>query len=275
MTPDPEIHDREERLEREEINERTAPSGKIVYEAIFQEGEEELARNSSALAWSGFAAGLSMGFSFLAVGLLERFLPDASWSPLIGALGISLGFLIVVLGRQQLFTENTLTVMLPMLRHRDRHTLGNVLRLWLVVLVANVVGALCFALVLARTQVVDTLVYTTLRDAAFQAASPSFAVAFVRAIFAGWLIALMVWLLPYAETARVAVIVILTYVIGLAHLSHVIVSTVEQGFLLFTGEISVGVFLAHSFVPSLLGNIVGGVALVAALNHAQVVSGET
>ncbi len=256
-----------------QAEELSAPGGHIVYEAIHQEGEDELSRSTSSLAWSGLAAGLSMGFSFLGVGLLGAFLPAEPWAPLISSFGITLGFLIVVLGRQQLFTENTLTVILPLLGQRTGAALGNVLRLWTVVLVANAIGALCFAYVLARTQVIDTGVYYSLRDAAFSAAAPSFAVAFVRGIFAGWLIALMVWLLPYAESARIWVIVILTYIVGLAHLTHVIVATVEMGFLAFTGDIGWRPFFVDAFVPGLLGNIVGGVALVAALNHAQIVAG--
>ena len=259
--------------EAEEIAQRSSPSGKIVHDAVLREGDDELARPSSALAWSGLAAGLSMGFSFLAIGLLRAALPDAPWRPLIASFGYTIGFLIVILGRQQLFTENTLTVVLPLMRDRDRRTLRNVLRLWTVVLVANFAGAITFAAMIARTQAVDVSVYHALRDAALAAQPPSFAVALLRAVLAGWLIALVVWLLPFAESARIWVIVILTYVVGLAQLQHVIVGSVEAGFLAFTGELSWGDFFTRTFLPALAGNILGGVALVAALNHAQVVAG--
>jgi formate/nitrite transporter FocA (FNT family) len=92
-------------------------------------------------------------------------------------------------------------------------------------------------------------------------------------VFAGWLIALVVWLLPFAESARIWVIIILTYIVGLAHLSHVIISSVDAGFLVFTGDSTWGAFMTHAFVPALIGNIIGGVAMVAALNHAQIVAG--
>ena len=65
--------------EKEESEERSSPSSKVVYHAISQEGEDELERPTSALAWSGVAAGLSMGFSFVGAGLLASFLPDAPW----------------------------------------------------------------------------------------------------------------------------------------------------------------------------------------------------
>jgi formate-nitrite transporter family protein len=260
-------------MAEEESDERSSPNSKVVYQAISQEGEDELERPSSALAWSGVAAGLSMGFSFVGAGLLASFLPDEPWRPLVTSFGYTLGFLIVILGRQQLFTENTLTVILPLMRRKDRKTLGNVMRLWAVVLAANVVGALLFAFVLARTQAVDSATFEALRETARLAQAPSFEVALLRGVFAGWLIALVVWLLPFAESARIWVIVILTYVVGLAHLSHVIISSVDAGFLVFTGDSTWAAFFTRAFTPALIGNILGGVALVAALNHAQIVAG--
>ena len=259
--------------EQNEIQQRTAPTGKIVYEAIRSEGASELARSTSSLAWSGLAAGLSMGFSFLGIGLLRAYLPDAPWAPLVTSFGYTLGFLIVILGRQQLFTENTLTVVLPLMQWRRAAVFKNVVRLWTVVLLANIVGALIFAFALARTEVVHENVFQALREAAWAAGNDSFAVALLRGVFAGWMIALVVWLGPFAETARIWVIVILTYAVGLAHLTHVIVSTIEASFLVFVGDSTWRELVVHVFVPGLLGNIIGGVAMVAALNHAQVVSG--
>src|SRR4051812_23722722 len=101
---------------------RQAPSGAIVYQAISREGEEELERSSSALFWSALGAGLAMGFSMIAEALLTTHLPDAPWRILIAKFGYSIGFLIVILGRQQLFTENTLTPILPLMRKKDRKT---------------------------------------------------------------------------------------------------------------------------------------------------------
>jgi formate/nitrite transporter FocA (FNT family) len=259
--------------EKEEVEERSSPTGKVVYEAIRHEGESELERTSSALAWSGLAAGLSMGFSFLGVGLLRAYLPDEPWTPLVSSFGYTLGFLFVILGRQQLFTENTLTVVLPLMRWKRAATLRNVMRLWSIVLAANVVGALAFAFVLAKADAVEANVFQALRHAAADAGQLSFSSALLRGVFAGWMIAMVVWLLPFAESARIWVIIIVTYVVGLAHLSHVIVSTVDASFLVFVGDSTWTEMITHAFVPALLGNIIGGVALVAAINHAQVVAG--
>src|SRR5581483_6030924 len=137
--------------ELEEAEERSAVSAMIVHEAIRLEGEQELGRSSSALFWSGLAAGLSMGFSLIAEGLLRSRLPDQPWRPVVSKLGYSFGFLLVVLGRQQLFTENTLTPILPLLMRFSGATVRNVLRLWFVVLAANIVGTLAIAWVLGNT----------------------------------------------------------------------------------------------------------------------------
>src|SRR3954466_7893156 len=118
--------------DHEEAEERTSPSAHVVYEAIRKEGRHELERKTSSLAWSGLAAGMSMGFSFLTQALLRHHLPDTAWAPLITNLGYATGFLIVILGRQQLFTENTLTVILPLLLHKRRDDFFKVLQLWAV-----------------------------------------------------------------------------------------------------------------------------------------------
>ena len=259
--------------EQEEVEERSAPAGSIVYKAIRKEGEDELQRSTSALAWSGLAAGLSMGFSFVGQALLHAYLPSAKWQPLVVSVGYSLGFLIVVLGRQQLFTENTLTVVLPLLTERDRSTFMNVLRLWTAVLLANLIGALLFAIVIAKTEAFDAGVYEAFVTLAKEALNGTFVVKLLRGIFAGWLIALMVWLLPFAETGRIWVIIILTYFVGLGHLSHVIAGATEVFFAAAAGKAAWSEAIVGYVLPALIGNIIGGVSLVAAINHAQVVAG--
>jgi len=252
-----------------------APRAAVVYETIRREGEDELTRPMAALAWSGIAAGLSMGFSMVAEGLLRAHLPDADWRPLVVKLGYSVGFLIVVLGRQQLFTENTLTPILPLLKHKKRSVLGNVGRLWAVVLLANLVGAAVFAWVVARTPAFDESAKQSFLDLGKEAMRHGPGTALLRGVFAGWLIALMVWLLPVAETARVAVIIIITYLVGLGQLTHVIAGSVETLYVVAAeGTKWWRPCVLHYILPALAGNILGGVSLVAALNHAQVVAGE-
>jgi formate/nitrite transporter FocA (FNT family) len=265
---------RQEDVERKEVEERSSPSGKVVYKAILKEGYEELERSSSALFWSGLAAGLSMGFSLITEGLLHAYLPNTFWRPLVAKLGYSVGFLIVILGRQQLFTENTLTPMLPLLQRKDGRTALNVLRLWAVVLAANLLGALLLALAVAKSNAFDPHVRTAFAEIGAKAMEPGFATVLLRGVFAGWLIALMIWLLPFAEAARFWVIILITYVVGLGQLSHVIAGSVEVFELAAAGGATWPGVAGGYVVPTLIGNIIGGVTLVAALNHAQVVSGE-
>jgi len=261
------------RIEEKQIQERVAIGAHVVHETIRREGREELKRSTSALAWSGLAAGLSMGFSLVAEGLLAAYLPNSQWTPLLSKLGYSVGFLIVVLGRQQLFTETTLTAVLPLLTERNRKAAFEMARLWSVVLCANLVGTYLFALCLGRVPVFPPHIQQSLMEISKGGAEAGFGVVFVRAIFAGWLIALMVWLLPAAESARVSIIIIITYLIGLGGFNHVIAGSTKQLLLVVTSSESWGAYFAGFFLPTLFGNIVGGVSLVAFLGHAQVVSG--
>src|SRR5206468_8683187 len=116
---------------------------KVVHEAIRLEGTEELERPSSSIGWSGLAAGLTMGCSMLAQGLLQAALPDVGWARLVSSFGYSLGFLFVTMGRQQLFTETTLTVLLPVLH--GSHRVGDVMRYWTIVFAANIVATILIA----------------------------------------------------------------------------------------------------------------------------------
>jgi formate-nitrite transporter family protein len=260
-------------MESRDAEERRAPSGKVVYTAIVREGEEELARSSSALFLSGLAAGSSMGFSMIAEGLLTAHLPDAPWRLLVAKLGYSVGFLVVILGRQQLFTENTLTPVLPLLQRRPNATAWNVGRLWLLVLVANLLGALAVAEVIAHTNVFAPEVRAVFAAIGNKALEPDFATLLLRGIFAGWLIALIVWLLPFAEVARVWVIILITYVVGIGEFSHVIAGSIETFTVAAMGQRGWSE-VAGYVLPTLIGNVIGGVLLVAILNHGQVTSGE-
>jgi formate/nitrite transporter FocA (FNT family) len=255
--------------EQEEVEWRSAPRTEVVYEAIREEGENELSRSSSALAWDGLAAGLSMGFSLVAEGLLRSHLPDAEWRPLVAKLGYSVGFLVIVLGRQQLFTENTLTAVLPFLQRSNVSTLKQVLRLWGVVFAANVAGALIFAFVIARTELFEPHVRETFAEIGREAFVGWWPLTFLKGVFAGWLIALMVWMLPASESARFFVVIVMTYLVALGKFAHVVAGTVDTLYVVWSGGAGVLDYLAW-MLPTLLGNIVGGATLVAALGHAQV-----
>lgn len=259
-----------EQHEHEDAERRTPPRAAVVYETIRREGEHELARPADSLAWSGLAAGLSMGFSFLTEALLKSYLPPGHWNAIIGDLGYSVGFMIVILGRQQLFTENTLTPVLELLRSRSLHTFGLVMRLWGIVLVTNTLGALFFALLVGKTSLLTPDMQLALVHLSHGVFRTDFPTTLLRGVFAGWLIATLIWLMPFAESERVFVIIIITYIIALGQFSHIIAGSVDAFYAVVTGHASWQAFFTRFYVPTVIGNIAGGVALVAAVNYAQV-----
>ena len=161
--------------EHKEVKRRTALRAAVVFETVRREGEQELERPVASLAFSGLAAGLSMGFSLVAMSMIRAALPATGWRALIENLGYTLGFLIVILGRQQLFTENTVTAMVPLLDDPNkRDTLLRAARLWVVVLACNVAGALLFALGLAHTNAFAPDVKAAFRETGKQTLSFDF-----------------------------------------------------------------------------------------------------
>jgi formate-nitrite transporter family protein len=257
--------------QRKEVESQSRPNAALIHETIRAEGQSELERTAAALLLSGLAAGLSMGFSLVVQGELHAALPVGPARVVLTPFGYTIGFLIVVLGRQQLFTENTLTPILQLLHNRDLSTLVRVVRLWVLVLGANIVGTWLFAIAVAHTAIFGPDVTQAFAEVSRSSVEASFGPTFIRGIFAGWLIALMVWLLPASNGSRPLIIIIITYVVGLSGFAHIIAGSVECAFLVQIGEASIYEFMIGFFVPTLLGNVVGGVALVAALNYGQVV----
>ena len=237
---------------------------------VREEGLAELDRSFSGLAWSGLAAGLSIGFSFLVQSALQSAMPDAPWRRLVAAFGYCLGFLIVVLGRQQLFTETTLTALIPALTARTGRMALRTLRVWLVVLVANLVGTTALGWVLAQPGTMLPEMASAMGEVAAHTLQPDFWHGTLMAGFAGWLIGLMVWLLPGAGPSRPLIIILLTYSISVCEFPHVIAGSVEAAYLVFGGQASLGQYFAEFLGPTLLGNCLGGTLLAALLNHAPI-----
>jgi formate/nitrite transporter FocA (FNT family) len=260
--------------DRKRADEAALLDAKTTYEVIREDGEKELERSAGALAFSGLAAGLSMGLSMVGQGMLQAHLPDAEWRPLVVRFGYSVGFLAVIAGSQQLFTENTLTPVVPLLSRKSGVTVSQVLRLWGIVFVANIVGTFLFALAAAYTPTFGPEIKQAFAALGTEAAAHSFWSTFSRGIAAGWVIALLVWMLPGARHNRLWVIVIMSYVIGVAGMSHVIAGSSEVLYAVLTGALPWSAYFVDFLIPTLFGNVLGGVTLVAALNHGQVTSGE-
>lgn len=247
---------------------RSAASAKVIHEAIRLHGSQELKRPSPSLAWSGLAAGLTMGASMLAQGLLHARLPDAPWRDLVASFGFAAGFVFVTMARQQLFTETILTVTVPVLHRTSKAR--ELLRYWPLVFVFNIVGTLLFAAAASIPGLFPADAVHAFRELGLKAVEPGFTGVLLKAVMAGWLIALMAWMMPAALSARILVIVAVTWLIAASELSHVITGSVESGFAALTGAIGWGDYLLGFLLPALIGNMLGGAVFVALLNHAQV-----
>ena len=254
----------------EEIESQSRPSAALIHETIRAEGEQELRRRWWAILISGFAAGLSIGLSLVVQGEFHAAIADAATRRLVAPLGYTVGFLVVVLGRQQLFTENTLTPILPLLHHRDRGTLAKVIKLWILVLASNIAGTWAIGSVLAHTSIFGQHVTDAFLELSRRTVESPFSATFVRAVFAGWVIALMMWLLPAVKGSRAHIIILMTYVVALGEFSHIVAGSVECAFLVESSQASLLQYFSSFFLPTLIGNIVGGTTLVALLNYGQV-----
>ena len=259
--------------EEKKAEEEESLNANITYEAVRREGDKELSRPASGLFWAAIAGGMSMGFSFVTEALLRAHLPDTEWRPLVTKLGYPVGFLMISLGSQQLFTENTITPIVPLLVARTSEMFKRVAILWFVVLLGNLLGALAFASLVGLTDTFEPKVHVAFAAIGHEALRSGFATTFVRGIFAGWLIALMVWMLPAASSEKVTVIAVIAYLVGIGGLAHIIVGSIEVLYLVVTGAESVGTYFTGFMIPALLGNVLGGLTLATGLNHAQVTAG--
>ncbi len=229
-----------------------------------------MARPATSLWWSGFAAGLSLSFSLLAQAILQIHLPDAPWRPLVTSFGYTVGFVMVVLSRQQLFTENTITALLPVIASFSFANLLKLARMWGIVLLANLAGTLFAALFCSFTPVLEPGLRQAMVDISHPVMDHGWLDMVFKAISAGFLIAAMVWLIPSADAAQFYVIVLLTYLIAAGGFLHIVASSMEAFMLLLNGAIGWWSMLLQFIVPVLIGNIIGGTALFGLIAYAQV-----
>jgi formate/nitrite transporter FocA (FNT family) len=263
----------QEGLTREEtrsVVKRRKLRAAVVYEIIRTEGEGELARSFAALWWSALAAGLSIGFSVLAQALFRAYLPEVPGAAIIENIGYSVGFLIVILSRQQLFTENTLTAVLPVMANGEWRWVWVMLRLWGIVLAGNIVGCLLFASFLAYSGALTPDFAESVREIGVKLMANTPLEMFTKGIVAGWLIAALVWMMPSAEGTEIFVITLITYLIALGGFTHVVAGSAEAIYLWLAGHESLGNVVFGFFLPTLAGNVFGGTLLFAVLSYAQV-----
>jgi len=248
------------------------PQAGEILRRVIHDAEEELDRSASGLAFSGLAAGLTMGLSGLGVAVLAHFLPDRHWTPLVEYLLYPLGFLAVIIGRAQLFTENTLYPVVLVLDRRERYL--DTLRLWAVVFCANVLGVLVFAVLMTQVHTIRRPTQEMLAELGANAVTGSFGHVFWTGVVGGWLIALVAWLVEGAEMSigQIVLIWLLAYLVGIGGFAHCIATSGEILVAVLGGAVGGWRYLSW-LVAATAGNVAGGVLIVALLNYGQVMAG--
>ncbi|MFC6823798.1 formate/nitrite transporter family protein [Halopelagius fulvigenes] len=238
-----------------------------IYQRITATADEDIERSTRLLFFSGLAAGLSVGAAFLARAALTTAYPQNPMG--IGNVLYPVGFIIIVLGGYQLFTENTLTPVTLVLTRLA--SLPQLLRLWAIVLAANVAGAGVIAFLFANTAVLDPAIAETASAIGEHAMDVSWSALFYKGAFAGGLVATMVWLAHAARDtlSRFLIVYIIMILIPVAGLFHCIVGACEVLYLVFEGRVAFVAAFTDFFVPVVLGNTLGGIVFVALVNYSM------
>lgn len=242
-----------------------------ILDQEIRQGVDELERPAAGLFTSGLSAGLDIGFSVLLMAVVLTLVDDRLPEPiarLLVASAYSIGFIFVILGRSELFTEHTTLAVLPVLDRRA--SLARLGRLWGLVYAGNLLGATAFAamvvwvapaLGVAEPEAFGELASSMLGHRAW--------VVVASGVLAGWLMGLMSWLVVASRDtiSQIFVVSLIATTIGLAHLHHAIVGTAEVLAGAFaTGEVTAGEF-AHFLLWTTTGNILGGVCFVALIKY--------
>lgn len=251
-----------------EEHERLSPH--VMFEIIRRDGLEEMQRPTRSLIYSGIAAGIIISFSFFCNAALEALLPPTPWSPIISKWGYSVGFIIVILGRMQLFTENTITTVVPVFKPFSFFKVLKALRLWLIVFLSNLVGTTLAALFLSIPNAVNPTIHVALVQLANHVTHMTVLENIVRGVPAGILIASIVWMLPNSRGLSLILIAVVTYFIALGDLAHVVVGSCEMAFAVIHGDASLYDYFFRFLIPTGLGNILGGTGVFTLLVYGQI-----
>ncbi|HJR64281.1 MAG TPA: formate/nitrite transporter family protein [Gemmatimonadaceae bacterium] len=249
-------------------------SSHTILEQLVQTAEEELRWPAPAILLSGLAAGLDIGWGPFAMAVnltLTEGVLSRPVQALLTASFYAIGFVFVVLGRSIMFTEQTTSAVLPVLVRRA--SIVQLLRLWVLVLAANVVGGALFA---AAAVVMGPALGVVEPSAFGELARPlvdqSIPVMVLSAVAAGWLMGLLVWLSTAARetTSQIIVIWLVALVIGLGKLHHSVAGSIEVLMGVFAGQGAIGSDFGRFMLWVPLGNIIGGVLFVALLKFGSV-----
>lgn len=258
------------------LTDQSRPYAHILEQEI-ERGLVELERPAVGLLLSGLSAGLDVGFSVLLMGVMASLFADQG--EMVAHLAVSaaypVGFIFVIAGRSELFTEHTTLAVLPVLARRSR--VGRLARVWLLVFVANVVGAFLFGTVVALIgPALGVIDRSVLVDLGRELTEHAWHTTLVSAVLAGWMMGLLSWLVTASEdtVSKILIIVVITGGIGLASLHHCILGTAELA-AAWWAETGMATETARKSVETgalaTLGNAFGGVIFVALLkfSHAR------
>jgi formate/nitrite transporter FocA (FNT family) len=246
------------------------PPGQILRHEI-DEGSDALHRPIGGLFLSGLSAGLDVGFSLFLMAVMttqaKGVLPEPVVRLLVGVM-YSIGFVFVVLGRSELFTEQTTLAVLPVLG--GRASVRQLLRLWAVVYVSNLLGAAAFAGIAAWTGPgLGVIEPSAFGDIAHRMTDHPAGPMFASAILAGWLMGLLSWLVAAVRDtiSQVVIVGLVTTAIGFAGLHHSVLGTVEVLSGAFAGQ-GIGLTdVGHFLLWTTLGNAVGGTVFVGVIKY--------
>jgi formate/nitrite transporter FocA (FNT family) len=241
-------------------------SSEEIFQRVLATADEEVSTGTRELLFSGLAAGFAIVLSFVGHAVVSAYFPE---NTLLGSLLYPIGFIYIILGRYQLYTENTLPPVALVLARLA--SLPLMLRIWLVVLVGNIIGAALGVFVLANSHVLSTAAMSAGADFTRSGLETAWWDVFFKALFAGWLVAGVVWLghAVRDSIARLLLIYLVFYTIAVAELYHVVTTAADAFFSVFIGNVGLVTVTYEFWLPVLLGNTIGGVFLVALVNYGQ------
>lgn len=249
------------------------PSAEEIYQQVARNAKQELQRRSVSLAVSGFTGGTFMGFSALGVGIVMAMLGTGPKAFLLSRMLYPLGFIVVIIGRSQLFTENTLYPVALVLA--EKRELWNTLRLWAIVLPSNLLGALAFASLISLTHALPAPMTAAIARLGTDAVHVPLGTVFWSGVMGGWIIATAAWMVSgsHSVTGSVALIWLLTFVVGAGNFAHCIASSGEIMTAALTGQTPWSSY-ARWLGPAVGGNVCGGVLMVTLLEYGQAIYGK-
>lgn len=244
-----------------------------IFDEVVENARSELQRPANALAFSGVAGGVTMGLTGMAVAIANATLGRSPVHDFVSYFFYPVGFISVIIGRAQLFTENTLYPVILVLSER-RHLL-RMLRLWAIVFLSNVAGAALFAALAVRTGALRSDYAQALVSLGVESARVPISQVFWTGVVGGWIIALVAWMVTASHwtIGQIAVVWLLTFVVGAGHFAHCIATSGEIIAAVFSGSLVFSDYLRW-IIPATAGNIVGGVFIVSLLNWGQVKAGK-